>query len=55
MLAAARESLATLRRAGAKVFIYMDGSPSCGVYRTTLRMQSMKKYKLEDTSHDNQE
>ncbi|MCD8499443.1 MAG: DUF523 domain-containing protein [Clostridiales bacterium] len=43
MLAAAQESLATLRRAGAKVFIYMDGSPSCGVYRTTLRKQSRGK------------
>ncbi len=43
MLAAAQESLATLRRAGAKVFIYMDGSPSCGVYRTTLRKRSRGK------------
>ncbi len=43
MIAGAEESQKTLERAGAKVFIYMDGSPSCGVYRTTLRKQSRGK------------
>lgn len=27
----------TLQRAGVKAFAYMEGSPSCGVYRTTLK------------------
>lgn len=27
----------TLRRAGAVAYVYMDGSPTCGVYRTTLK------------------
>ncbi|NCC65055.1 MAG: DUF523 domain-containing protein, partial [Spirochaetia bacterium] len=31
------ESMEILRRSNAKAFIYMDGSPSCGVYRTTLK------------------
>lgn len=43
MQAGAMESLHTLERAGARVFIYMDGSPSCGVYRTTLRKQNRGK------------
>ncbi len=29
--------LETLKRAGVSAFVYMDGSPSCGVYRTTLK------------------
>ena len=41
--AGAMDSLATLERAGVRVFVYMDGSPSCGVYRTTLRKQSRGK------------
>lgn len=32
-------SLETLRRCGTVAFVYMDGSPSCGVYRTTLKNQ----------------
>ncbi len=28
-----------LKRAGAVAFVYMEGSPSCGVYRTTLKNQ----------------
>ncbi len=28
--------LAALRRAGVEAFVFMEGSPSCGVYRTTL-------------------
>ncbi|NTW71445.1 MAG: DUF523 domain-containing protein [Eubacteriaceae bacterium] len=30
-------SLDILKRTGAKAYIYMDGSPTCGVYRTTLK------------------
>ena len=37
------ECLSVLQRAGIKAFIYMDGSPTCGVYRTTLRKQSRGK------------
>ena len=29
--------LEALKRAGITAFVYMDGSPSCGVYRTTLK------------------
>lgn len=29
--------LASLRRSGVRVFIFMEGSPSCGVYRTSLK------------------
>ncbi|MHC1787634.1 MAG: DUF523 domain-containing protein [Christensenellales bacterium] len=29
--------LETLKRAGVTAFVYMEGSPSCGVYRTTLK------------------
>lgn len=35
--AGALACLETLKRAGAVAFVYMDGSPSCGVYRTTLK------------------
>lgn len=31
--------LDTLKRAGASAYIYMDGSPTCGVYRTSLKKQ----------------
>ena len=31
------ECLEVLKRSGVTTFIYMDGSPSCGVYRTTLK------------------
>ena len=31
--------LETLKRAGASAYIYMDGSPTCGVYRTSLKKQ----------------
>jgi uncharacterized protein YbbK (DUF523 family) len=37
MLEGCKDSLKTLRRCKAKAFVYMDGSPSCGVYRTTLK------------------
>ena len=33
----AQSCLETLKRAGATAYVYMDGSPSCGVYRTTLK------------------
>jgi uncharacterized protein YbbK (DUF523 family) len=32
----AEACLAALRRAGVEAFVFMEGSPSCGVYRTTL-------------------
>ena len=31
--------LETLKRANASAYIYMDGSPTCGVYRTSLKKQ----------------
>lgn len=31
--------LETLERSGASAYIYMDGSPTCGVYRTSLKKQ----------------
>ncbi len=43
MIRACQENLSTLQRAGCKVYVYMDGSPSCGVYRTTLRKQNRGK------------
>lgn len=35
----AKVCLETLARANAVGFVYMDGSPSCGVYRTSLKKQ----------------
>lgn len=35
--------LETLKRANVKVYIYMEGSPSCGVYRTTLKNKRLGK------------
>ena len=43
LLAGARAAEENLQRAGVRAFIYMDGSPSCGVYRTTLRKQHRGK------------
>lgn len=37
------QSLKVLERAGVKAFVYMDGSPTCGVYRTTLKKQNRGK------------
>ena len=37
------ESLEVLKRVKADVFIYMEGSPSCGVYRTTLKNSRLGK------------
>ena len=31
----------TLKRAGVYIYIFMEGSPSCGVYRTTLKNQRL--------------
>ena len=36
-------ALETLQRAGVRAFVYMDGSPTCGVYRTTLKSQKRGK------------
>lgn len=35
--------LDTLRRAGVEAFVFMEGSPSCGVYRTTLKNKRLGK------------
>ncbi len=37
MRAGCEDSLASLRRAGVRVYVFMEGSPSCGVYRTSLK------------------
>ena len=37
--AGARDCLAALERARVTGFVYMDGSPTCGVYRTSLKNQ----------------
>lgn len=34
-----RSCLETLDRAGATAYVYMEGSPTCGVYRTSLKKQ----------------
>ncbi len=39
----ANACLDTIKSAGVKVFIYMEGSPSCGVYRTTLKNRRLGK------------
>ena len=36
-------SLDILHRAGVEAFIFMEGSPSCGVYRTTLKERRLGK------------
>ncbi len=37
MRAGSESCLAALKRAGVRVFVFMEGSPSCGVYRTSLK------------------
>lgn len=32
-----------LKKAGAKAYVYLDGSPSCGVYRTSLKNKRLGK------------
>lgn len=34
---AMEESITQLKRAGVEAFVFMEGSPTCGVYRTTLK------------------
>lgn len=36
-------SVEMLKREGVQAFIYMEGSPSCGVYRTTLKNKRLGK------------
>jgi len=36
-------SLEILHRAGVEAFVFMEGSPTCGVYRTTLRNKRLGK------------
>ena len=38
-----RASLEVLKRAGVEAFVFMEGSPSCGVYRTTLKNKRLGK------------
>ena len=38
-----RASLEVLKRAGVEAFVFMEGSPSCGVYRTTLKNRRLGK------------
>jgi len=37
MRAGSESCLGALKRAGVRVFVFMEGSPSCGVYRTSLK------------------
>lgn len=39
----ALSALDCLKRAGVEAFVFMEGSPSCGVYRTTLKNQRLGK------------
>lgn len=43
VIAGAKACMETLNRAGAFAYVYMDGSPTCGVYRTTLKNQKRGK------------
>lgn len=43
LLAGCQAALDNLQRAHVRAFVYMDGSPSCGVYRTTLKNQNRGK------------
>ncbi|PLX20830.1 DUF523 domain-containing protein [Candidatus Parcubacteria bacterium] len=36
-------ALDNIKRAGVEAFVFMEGSPSCGVYRTTLKNQRLGK------------
>jgi uncharacterized protein YbbK (DUF523 family) len=36
-------AMETIKRAGCEAFVFMEGSPSCGVYRTTLKNQRLGK------------
>lgn len=37
IMAGCKECLAALKRAEVEAFVFMEGSPTCGVYRTTLK------------------
>jgi len=37
------DSLEILHRAGIEAFVFMEGSPTCGVYRTTLKNKRLGK------------
>jgi hypothetical protein len=39
----ALSAMENLKRAGVEAFVFMEGSPSCGVYRTTLKNQRLGK------------
>jgi uncharacterized protein YbbK (DUF523 family) len=41
--AGALACLEALKRAGVEAFVFMEGSPSCGVYRTTLKNRRLGK------------
>jgi uncharacterized protein YbbK (DUF523 family) len=41
--AGALSAMENLKRAQVEAFVFMDGSPSCGVYRTTLKNQRLGK------------
>ncbi len=41
--AACEETVGMLRRSGADACVFMEGSPSCGVYRTTLKEHRLGK------------
>ncbi len=43
MLAGATACMDALKRSGAIAYVYMEGSPTCGVYRTTLKNQKRGK------------
>lgn len=43
VLKGSQAAMETLQRAGVRAYIYMDGSPTCGVYRTTLKSQKRGK------------
>lgn len=40
---AMEESITQLKRAGVEAFVFMEGSPTCGVYRTTLKNTRLGK------------
>jgi uncharacterized protein YbbK (DUF523 family) len=41
--AASQASLETLHRAGVDAFLFMEGSPTCGIYRTTMKDKRLGK------------
>ncbi len=43
MIEGSRAALETLRRSGIEAFVFTEGSPSCGVYRTSLKNRRMGK------------